>query len=177
MLAPVRSVHTRERAQSLPYPLTSFVGREQELAEVEGALSASRLVTLTGPGGCGKTRLAIRVAADAADLFGDGVWWVDLAPLRDEELVGDAVAQALGVRPLPGATPLQAAAVYLAPRRALVVLDNCEHLVEACAGAAEALLHAGLDEPLEGVLAHGLEHPVARGAVALLGDDERLVHQ
>jgi predicted ATPase/DNA-binding CsgD family transcriptional regulator len=143
MLAAVRSLHARERAQSLPDPFTSFVGREQERAEVRDALGASRLVTLTGPGGCGKTRLAIRVAADTAERFPDGVWWVDLAPLRDEELVGAAIAQALAVRPLPGATPLQAAAVYLAPRQALVVLDNCEHLVEACAGAAEALLRAG----------------------------------
>jgi predicted ATPase/DNA-binding CsgD family transcriptional regulator len=128
---------------NLPIQLTSFVGRERELGELHQALAATRLLTLTGPGGCGKTRLALQAAAEVLDRFPGGVWWVELAPLADERLVGAAVAEALGVRPLPGVTELQAACAYLASRRALVVLDNCEHVLQPCAEAAEALLQAG----------------------------------
>jgi predicted ATPase/DNA-binding CsgD family transcriptional regulator len=131
------------RPGTLPEQLSSFVGRERELVDLRGALVETRLLTLTGPGGCGKTRLALRVASQVLDWFPGGVWWVDLAPLGDEELVGAAIAEALGVRPLPGMTPLQAAGAFLASRRSLVVLDNCEHLAGACAEAAEALLRAG----------------------------------
>jgi predicted ATPase/DNA-binding CsgD family transcriptional regulator len=134
---------TAARPGNLPVALSSFVGRERELRELRGALTDTRLLTLTGAGGCGKTRLALRVAAEVEDRFADGVWWVELAPLADEELVGAAVAEALGVRPLPGVTELQACCAYLASRRALVILDNCEHLPAACAGAAAALLQAG----------------------------------
>ena len=127
---------------NLPVQLSSFIGRERELAEVGRLLTDHRLVTLTGAGGCGKTRLAIQAASEALDRFPDGAWWVELAPLADERLVGAAIAEALGVRPLPGMTELQAVGAYLASRRALIVLDNCEHLLEACAEAAEALLGA-----------------------------------
>ena len=113
-----------------------------ELAEVGRLLADHRLVTLTGAGGCGKTRLALQAASETLDRFPDGAWWVELAPLAEERLVGAAIAEALGVRPLPGMTELQAAGAYLAPRRALLVLDNCEHLAEACAEAAESLLGA-----------------------------------
>ena len=127
---------------NLPERITSFVGRERELAELRNGLAKDRLVTLTGPGGCGKTRLALRTATDVLDRFPGGAWWVELEALGDERLVGSALAEALGVRPLPGMTALQAAGAYLASRRALVILDNCEHLLEACAEAAESLLEA-----------------------------------
>ncbi len=125
---------------NLPEQLTSFVGRERELAELGDALVATRLLTLTGAGGCGKTRLAAQLAADSLDRFGDGVWWIDLAPLADPGAVGPALGDALGVKPLPGATTLQAVVSQLAESAALIVLDNCEHLLEECALTAEALL-------------------------------------
>jgi predicted ATPase len=130
---------------NLPVALTSFVGRERELGELRETLAATRVLTLTGPGGCGKTRLALRAAFEMLDRFPAGVWWVELASLADDQLVAAALAEALGVRPLPGATELQASCAYLASRRALVILDNCEHLAGACAAAAEALLQAGPD--------------------------------
>jgi predicted ATPase/DNA-binding SARP family transcriptional activator len=140
------------RPHTLPDPLTSFVGRERELADLQEALAATRLLTLTGPGGCGKTRLALKAASELSNRFPGGVWWVELAALADEQLVGAAIAEALGVRPLPGMTELQAACAYLATRRSLVILDNCEHLLSACAGVAEALLQAA---PEVAVLATG----------------------
>jgi predicted ATPase len=130
------------RPNNLPVQLTSFVGRGRELRELREALAATRLLTLTGPGGCGKTRLALEAASEVLDRFPGGVWWVELAPLAEGRLVGAAIAQAVGVRPLPGMTDLQAASVYLASRRALLVLDNCEHVQGACAEAAETLLKA-----------------------------------
>ena len=99
-------------------------------------------MTLIGVGGTGKTRLALRAAADAVERFPDGVWWVELAALGDGELVGEQLLAAMGVRPLPGMTALDGSCVRLAEDRALIVLDNCEHIAAACAEAAEALLHA-----------------------------------
>jgi predicted ATPase/DNA-binding CsgD family transcriptional regulator len=139
----VRLLRSAAPPHNLPATPTSFVGRERELAEVERLLIDHRLVTLTGPGGCGKTRLALRVASDVLERFPDGTWWVGVASQRDPELVGAAIAETLGVRPLPGLTPLQAAGAYLASRRSLVILDNCEHLTEACAEAGDALANAG----------------------------------
>jgi predicted ATPase/DNA-binding CsgD family transcriptional regulator len=127
---------------SLPTQLSTFVGRERELGELREAQTGTRLLTLTGPGGCGKTRLGLQFASELADRFPDGVWWIELAPLAEEELVGAAVAEVLGVRPLPGLTELQAVCGYLASRRAMLVLDNCEHLLGACAAVAEAVLKA-----------------------------------
>src|SRR5262245_5916421 len=127
---------------NLPIQLSSFVGRGGELRQVERLLLERRLLTLTGAGGCGKTRLAVQSASEILERFPDGAWWVELAPLADERLVGSAIAESLGVRPLPGMTELQAAGACLAERRALIVLDNCEHLAQACAEAAEALLSA-----------------------------------
>jgi predicted ATPase/DNA-binding CsgD family transcriptional regulator len=128
---------------NLPSQLTSFVGRERELAELRGALASTRLLVLTGAGGSGKTRLALQLAADRLDGYSDGVWWVELAPLTDPELIGDAIVGALRVRVLPGATPLQSVCAALASSSALVVLDNCEHLLEASAEVAVAMLDAG----------------------------------
>jgi predicted ATPase/DNA-binding SARP family transcriptional activator len=127
---------------NLPLELTSFVGRGREIAEVERLLSERRLVTLCGPGGSGKTRLALAVAQDVAEEFEGGVWWVELAPLSDPDLVPQAVVQALRVPEAPDRSPTEALVEYLKSEKALLVLDNCEHLVEACADLADALLRA-----------------------------------
>ena len=127
---------------NLPVQLTSFVGRRREIAEVERLLSASHLVTLTGASGCGKTRLALQVADSLGATFADGVWFVELAPLRDAALVPDLVAQALGVHPAANEPVVELLRSYLRPRRMLLVLDNCEHLSTACAELAQTLLSA-----------------------------------
>ena len=131
---------------NLPAELTSFVGRRGEVAEVRRLLSGSRLVTLTGVGGVGKTRLALRAAAGLRRAFGDGVWLVQLDQLRDEALVAQAVAGALGLHDRVGFSPEAALAEYVADRQLLLVLDNCEHLVDAVAKLADLLLRgaAGL---------------------------------
>jgi predicted ATPase/class 3 adenylate cyclase/DNA-binding CsgD family transcriptional regulator len=125
---------------NLPDQLTSFVGRQAELTELRRTLSESRLVTLTGAGGAGKTRLSLQLAADALEQFPDGAWWVNLAPVSEPDQVAEVLASALGVRPLPAMTSLQACCAHLAGARALVMLDNCEHLLVACGESAEALL-------------------------------------
>ena len=137
---PLRSLDTL--SNNLPGELTSFVGRRVELAQVGELLGGMRLLTLTGAGGCGKTRLALQAAADAMDGHPDGVWWVELARLEEAALVPAAVIDALGLRELPGWGPLQTLVAYLAARRALFVLDNCEHLIDACAELADGLLRA-----------------------------------
>jgi len=127
---------------NLPRQLTSFIGREREMAEVKRLLTTTRLLTLTGSGGCGKTRLALQVAADLVEEFANGVWLVELAALTDPALVPQAVASALGVREEPGRPLLATLSDYLKAKRLLLLLDNCEHLVAACAYLAEALLRA-----------------------------------
>jgi predicted ATPase/DNA-binding SARP family transcriptional activator len=132
------------RRPPLPVSLTSFVGRERELSEVHHLLERTRLLTLTGPGGAGKTRLALEAAATLAQPPPDGAWLIDLGGLRDPALVPQEVAMALGV-PIPANRPaLDALATHLATTGGvLIVLDTCEHLLDACAHLAEALLTAG----------------------------------
>ena len=125
---------------NLPAQVSSFIGRERELAEVRGLVAGSRLVTLTGAGGAGKTRLGLQVAAGLADGTGDGVWFADLAPLADPDLVAVTVADVLGVRQEPGRPVLDTVAEAVGGRSLLVLLDNCEHLIGACAKLADALL-------------------------------------
>ncbi len=124
----------------LPVQLTSFVGRARELADVRQLLTSSRLVTLTGAGGCGKTRLALRVASDLWGPYAGCVGWVQLAPLADPSLVPQAVAKALNAFVPPGFSVLDAVLSLLHDRRLLLVLDNCEHLAAACAEFAQAVL-------------------------------------
>ena len=124
----------------LPTSLTSFVGRERELGDVERLLGRARLVTLTGPGGCGKTRLAVEAARRVRAAYADGVWFVDLAAVGESLLVPDAVSEALGIEPGGGNSRGQALVGQLRRRSLLVVLDNCEHLLAACSELAAALL-------------------------------------
>src|SRR6516165_803675 len=127
---------------NLPAELTSFVGHRGELAEVRRLLAASRLVTLTGPGGVGKTRLALRAAAGLRRAFRDGVWLVPFDQLRDEALVAQAVEGALGLQDRAGYAPAASLSEFLAGRQLLLVLDNCEHVVDAVAKLADVLLRA-----------------------------------
>jgi non-specific serine/threonine protein kinase len=127
---------------NLPAALTSFVGREQELSDIQRLLGATRLLTLTGAGGIGKTRLALAVARSVSPRYADGVWLVELAPLLDPTLAPPAIAQSLGVRETPGQPVLATLLDYLGSRQILLVLDNCEHLVAACAKLADTLLRS-----------------------------------
>jgi predicted ATPase/class 3 adenylate cyclase/DNA-binding CsgD family transcriptional regulator len=127
---------------NLPSSVSSFVGRAGELAEVAELLAAHRLVTLTGPGGCGKTRLALEAAADAAADRPGGVWLVELSGLADPDLLADSLLGAVDVGEAPGVAALDRVAAYLQDRRALVLFDTCEHLIEAAAAVAERLLAA-----------------------------------
>ena len=125
---------------NLPAQVSSFIGREVELTAVRGLVGGSRLVTLTGAGGTGKTRLGLEVAAGLLDGTGDGVWLADLAPLEDPDLVAVTVANVLGVRQDPGRPVLDVLVEAVGERRLLVVLDNCEHVIGACTKLADALL-------------------------------------
>jgi DNA-binding SARP family transcriptional activator len=128
------------RVTNLPIPISSFVGRSRELAKIKQLLSNARLVTLTGTGGSGKTRLAIHAATDLIDAFKDGVWWVELAPLTEPTLVPATVAKALGIDSRSDQSLTETLKQYLRTKRLLLVLDNCEHMIEACAHLAEILL-------------------------------------
>ncbi len=136
---PLRSLGTL--ANNLPLQLTSFVGREAETAEITSLINKHRLVTLTGPGGVGKTRVSLQVAANLLDGSGDGVWFIELAPLTTGEYIPSTVALALGLTlPLEG-DPLENLVRALKGRHALLVFDNCEHLVEPAARVISAILH------------------------------------
>jgi predicted ATPase/DNA-binding CsgD family transcriptional regulator len=125
---------------NLPAQVSSFIGREAELAAVRALVAGSRLVTLTGAGGAGKTRLGLQAASGLADGTGDGVWFADLAPLGDPDLVAVTVADVLGVRLEPGRPVLETLVEAVGGRSLLMVLDNCEHVIGACAKLADALL-------------------------------------
>lgn len=128
---------------NLPVQLTSFIGRKKELAEIIDLLaSQTRFISLIGPGGSGKTRLALRVAGDQLGAFPDGVWLVELAPLSDAALVPETIAAVLGVEPELGKPVSVSLQEHLKKRRVLIVLDNCEHMVHSVASLLEALLRA-----------------------------------
>ncbi|MDQ6917459.1 MAG: tetratricopeptide repeat protein [Pseudomonadota bacterium] len=127
---------------NLPQQVTSFVGRERELAEVANALGSNRLVTLLGSGGIGKTRLALQAGADRIEDFADGVWFVELAQLSEASLVPQEVATVLGVKEQPGVSLTDTLISVAMEKELLLILDNCEHLVEACAELCQKLLAA-----------------------------------
>ena len=127
---------------NLPQQTTSFVGREDDLGELRRLLERTRLLTIVGTGGLGKTRLSLQVAAGVLDDFADGAWLVELAPLADPRLVPQAVASVLGVKEAPGRSMADALARYCAERKLLLILDNCEHVLAACAELARHLLQA-----------------------------------
>ena len=129
-------------SHNLPSELSSFVGREKELPEVRRLLENNRLLTLTGPGGCGKTRLALAAAGELVEKFEDGVWMVELASLAEPSLVPQAVASTLGVRERPGSSLTVVLSDYLRTRNLLLILDNFEHLIDVCAELTEAWLHS-----------------------------------
>jgi predicted ATPase/DNA-binding winged helix-turn-helix (wHTH) protein len=130
---------------NLPYQLTSFIGREQEIAQLVELVTTHRLVTLTGAGGAGKTRLAIEVASRLIDAFPDGVWLVELAALSDPRLVPQAVAQALAIKEQPGKSRSEIVSRWLESKRVLLVLDNAEHVIEECARLLDEILRHGPD--------------------------------
>ncbi len=134
------STTTLPHRRNLPVPLTSFIGREREMGEVKRMLSTTRLLTLIGTGGMGKTRLAIQVATDLSSEYKDGAWWVDLVALSDPALVPQAVAKSLGILELPNVPLIETLADALCSRHVLLVLDNCEHLVSSVAQLADTLL-------------------------------------
>jgi predicted ATPase/DNA-binding SARP family transcriptional activator/DNA-binding CsgD family transcriptional regulator len=139
-VAPQEERPPRSSGHNLPAPRTSFVGREREMLEVKRALAMTRLMTVTGTGGSGKTRLALEVAGSLVGAYPDGVWLVELAPLSEGAPVPQAVAQALGVRERSGDQLTDTLAEVLRTKRTLLVLDNCEHVVEAVAELVDVLL-------------------------------------
>src|SRR4030095_4499014 len=133
-----------DRRHNLPVPLTKFSGRDQEITELWRLGGSTRLLTLTGAGGCGKTRLALELAASVLDRFPDGVWVVDLAAISNPSLVAQTVASTLDVREGANRPLREMILEYVSTRQILLILDNCEHLIAACAEFAEALLRAAL---------------------------------
>ena len=129
-----------QTVHNLPTQVSSFIGRDAQLAEVSRLVRDSRMVTLTGAGGAGKTRLALQVTGGLLDCAADGVWFADLAPLQDSGLVAVAVADVLGIRQEPGRPVLDTLVEAVGGRSLLVLLDNCEHLIGACAKLADTLL-------------------------------------
>lgn len=132
----------RSRSHNLPAQLTSFVGRTQQLEEVCQLLADNRLVTLTGAGGAGKTRLAIETANALSEEFDDGLWWVDLAAIADPTVVSITVARTLGLPDQPGRSPLDTVQRFIGNREILLLLDNCEHLLDACGDVITRLLNS-----------------------------------
>ena len=137
---PLRSLGSPALPNNLPTQLSSFIGRDRELAEVRALVESCRLVTLTGSGGAGKTRLGLQAAAGLLDGSGDGVWLTELAAVTDQDGVAAAISEALQLAARPGRPVLEALLDALAAQDVLIVLDNCEHLIGGCAATAEAIL-------------------------------------
>ncbi len=135
-----------DKRTNLPEPLTSFIGRGRQLAEIKRLLSGNRLLTLVGVGGIGKTRLALQVAAEVIDAYRDGVWLIELGSISDPLQVPTSVAQVLGVQERTGTPLTETLCAHLKARRLLLILDNCEHLLDACATLTDAMLR-GAAEP------------------------------
>jgi predicted ATPase/class 3 adenylate cyclase len=127
---------------NLPLQLTSFIGREEEISQVKELLTQSRMLTMIGAGGSGKTRLALQVAAGILDTYPDGVWLVELASLTDPTLVLQTISAVLGIREQTGQPSLKAVVDFVCGKEILLLMDNCEHLIEVCAQIADNLLHA-----------------------------------
>lgn len=138
----LRSLDHPELANNLPARSATFIGRDRELVEVRRLVQSSKLVTLTGAGGAGKTRLAWQVAAELLDGSGDGVWLVELAAVADQGAVASTITDALGIAPRPGQSALATLLDALATQQTLIVLDNCEHLIDACADVVNAILRS-----------------------------------
>jgi len=138
---PIRDKRIELPKTNIPVPLTSFIGREKEVDQVTKLLKKKRLVTLTGSGGVGKTRLAIRSSNELLNDFDDGVWWADLVGLKDDSLVLQAVAQVVSVREVPNQSLNNTLIEYFQTKHTLLILDNCEHLIAGCAQLANSLLN------------------------------------
>jgi predicted ATPase/class 3 adenylate cyclase len=145
---------------NLAQQLNSFIGREREMSELRELLAGQRLVTLLGMGGLGKSRLSVQLAAEVIDDYPDGVWLVELAPLSDPQLVAQAVATVLGVKEEAGRPVLEALVTFARDRKLLIVLDNCEHVVRACAELTKTLLQASPDVK---ILATSRDHLLVAG--------------
>src|SRR5579863_8316382 len=141
--APLNSLDARPN--NLPIQLTSLLGRAQEVEEVTALASKHRLLTLSGAGGIGKTRLALQTAADLIDRYADGVWFADLAPISDPDLVASVVAKVVGMTQTEGSKIDEAIPQWLRRKQLLLVLDNCEHVIEAAAALAAAILGAAIE--------------------------------
>ena len=137
---PLRSLGNPALPNNLPAQLATFVGRERELSQLRAMVGSSRLVTVTGAGGAGKTRLSLQAAAELLDGSGDGVWLVELAAISDENAVAPAICEVLGIAAQPGRPVLETLLDALGPQDLLILLDNCEHLIDACAKIADAIL-------------------------------------
>ncbi|MFI5510304.1 LuxR C-terminal-related transcriptional regulator [Mycobacterium sp. NPDC051804] len=129
------------RSHNLPAQLTSFIGRAGQIDEIRELLRHNRLVTLTGAGGAGKTRLAIETAGEVADEFDGGVWWIDLAPVADPIVVPVTIARTMGLPDQPGRSPMDTVLRFLSDQKVLLLLDNCEHLLDACGETITTLLN------------------------------------
>ncbi|MBV9334227.1 MAG: adenylate/guanylate cyclase domain-containing protein [Candidatus Eremiobacteraeota bacterium] len=168
---------------NLPIQLTSFVGRDEQVAEIEALLQRGPLLTVAGPGGVGKTRCALQAGADLLETFGDGVWLTDLAPLTDASLVTGAIAATLRVRPVPSRPLLETVIEFLEARRLLLIQDNCEHVIDEARGVTVELLRrcphlriiATSREPLNVAGEHVLRLPSLdeEASVALFADRAR----
>src|SRR5512139_2571802 len=134
-----RTVEPSRYPHNLPLRLSTFIGRKRELAQLKPLLWSSRLLTLTGFGGCGKTRLALKAAEQLLDAFSDGVWLIELAPISNPDLVPQVVAATLGLHDSTSQPIQNVLIAHLQTREALLVLDNCEHLIAACAELAHQI--------------------------------------